>query len=534
MCRRCGILRPTLRKWLRRYIEDGLEGLASRSRRLRHSPNQKVFEQEEAWILAHRRERKLGARRIQHELRRLYNCFLSLETIHTVLTRHPTPPVRRPKRYSMRLPGVRAQMDTMKLAPGLYQYTLVDDCTRFLVVAPYPRRTAAHTLEFLDHVLEQVPFSIQRLQTDNGTEFMALALRIKHRPIPPRTPHLNSKVERAQKTVRDEFYATTTLGRATLADDLEDWLQDYNERRVHGSLGVTPIDRWAVLEDGLSSWDDVIAAFDLTQEMNYVELLTLRRQYAAAWKSETVCTNLTYSHRAPTQLNDVLADAEVACLHPAAIRRQPRMLFGGVNRLGARGIGRGRLAAVRRGRHLLRLIGRAVVPRGVPILPVLVQRHVEQVVIVVDPHVLHRLRAGRARARIVRRHLVAYFEAADGPLTAGGGHRGVSGEGEARAHSANANSRIRHVGSGGVRGSLDRLGGQPGHPWPQQPAEGGERTRGGHTDARRRREGLGRARAALGALGGLVAKARPDGGEARHAEGDPAASRLGIEQSIAG
>jgi transposase InsO family protein len=78
--------------------------------------------------------------------------------------------------------------------------------------------------------------------------------------------------------------ATTTLESATLADELEDWLQDYNYQRVHGSLGVTPIDRWAALQDELPSWDDVIAAFDLTTEMNYVELLTLRRQYAAARK----------------------------------------------------------------------------------------------------------------------------------------------------------------------------------------------------------------------------------------------------------
>ncbi len=297
VCRRCGISRPTLRKWLRRYAEQGIDGLVSQSRRPHRSPNQKVFAQEEAWILALRRERKLGARRIQHELRREHVCFLSLETIHKVLARHPTPPVRRPKRhivpkrYNMRLPGERAQMDTMKLAPGLYQYTFVDDCTRYLVAALYPQRTAANTLEFLDYVLEQTPFPIQRLQTDNGTEFLAykvrdrlLALRIKHRPIPPRTPHLNGKVERAQKTVLDEFYATTTLDSATLADDLEDWLQDYNYRRVHGSLGVTPIDRWAALEEELPSWDDVIASFDLKKESQYVDWLLLKRLHATAGK----------------------------------------------------------------------------------------------------------------------------------------------------------------------------------------------------------------------------------------------------------
>ncbi len=298
VCRRCGISRPTLRKWLRRYAEHGLEGLESRSRRPHRRPNQKVFAQEEGWILALRRERKLGARRIQHELRRVYACSLSLETIHKVLARHPTPPVRRPKRplvpkrYNMRLPGERAQMDTLKLAPGLYQYTFVDDCSRFLVAALYPRRTAAHTLEFLDHVLDHVPFPIQRLQTDNGTEFLAykvrdrlFALRIKHRPIPPRTPHLNGKVERAQKTVLDEFYATTSLTSVTLADDLEDWLDDYNYSRVHGSLGVTPIQRWAEREDEIPAWEEVAAAFDLKKESTYVELLTLRRLRAAQTKT---------------------------------------------------------------------------------------------------------------------------------------------------------------------------------------------------------------------------------------------------------
>jgi len=33
VCRRCGISRPTLRKWSKRYKELGMEGLISRSRR---------------------------------------------------------------------------------------------------------------------------------------------------------------------------------------------------------------------------------------------------------------------------------------------------------------------------------------------------------------------------------------------------------------------------------------------------------------------------------------------------------------------
>ena len=33
VCRRCGISRPTLRKWWKRYSEQGIDGLSSQSKR---------------------------------------------------------------------------------------------------------------------------------------------------------------------------------------------------------------------------------------------------------------------------------------------------------------------------------------------------------------------------------------------------------------------------------------------------------------------------------------------------------------------
>ena len=78
-----------------------------------------------------------------------------------------------PKRYSRPIPGDRIQTDTMKVAPGVYQYTAVDDCSRFRVLAVYSRRTANYTLEFLERVVEEMPFAVQRIQTDRGGEFFA-------------------------------------------------------------------------------------------------------------------------------------------------------------------------------------------------------------------------------------------------------------------------------------------------------------------------------------------------------------------------
>ncbi|MCV5714803.1 DDE-type integrase/transposase/recombinase, partial [Escherichia coli] len=73
----------------------------------------------------------------------------------------------------------RVQMDTCKIGPGLYQYTSVDDCTRSRVLRLYSRRTAANTLDFIDCVIEEMPFPIQRLQTDRGREFFAVKVQEK-------------------------------------------------------------------------------------------------------------------------------------------------------------------------------------------------------------------------------------------------------------------------------------------------------------------------------------------------------------------
>lgn len=198
--------------------------------------------------------RNLGARRIQTELIRLHNCSLSLASIHKVLTNNQAQPIKKLKRkkkfrrYSRPIPGERIQMDTCKIAPGIYQYTAVDDCSRWRVLEIYKRRTAANTLQFLDLVLEQFPFPIQRIQTDRGLEFFAekvqlkmMKLGIKFRPNKPASPHLNGKVERSQKTDLEEFYAITNLTDfETLREELAQWQFFYNWQRPHGSLKGKP------------------------------------------------------------------------------------------------------------------------------------------------------------------------------------------------------------------------------------------------------------------------------------------------------
>ncbi|MCF2133926.1 MULTISPECIES: IS481 family transposase [Mycetohabitans] len=279
VCARCGISRPTLRKWLRRYQQAGEAGLQSQSRRPHRSPNQKVSESDRATILRLRAEHK-GARRIQNELRLHEQRELSLATIHKILCQARVTPLIRPrraaqpKRYSRPVPGDCVQMDTMKIARGVYQYTAVDDCSRLRVLAVYSRRNARNTLLFLDRVIEEMPFPIQRIQTDRGSEFFAESVQrclmsecIKFRPIPPRSPHLNGKVERSQLTDLNEFWPRHGLTEGTIEEQIEQWQFDYNWRRPHGSLGgKTPVDCIAELGELTPLSEEVVGAYDELKE----------------------------------------------------------------------------------------------------------------------------------------------------------------------------------------------------------------------------------------------------------------------------
>ena len=247
VCRRCGISRPTFRKWWRRYQVEGVAGLEARSRRPHRSPGRKVLAEQEELILRLRRERRLGIKRLRNELIRRHGLKLALDTIHKVLVRHGENRLERPrlrrkgtKRYSRPVPGDRVQMDTCKIRPGLYQFTAIDDCSRWQVLAVYPDRSAASTLDFLDQVRAGMPFPVQRVQTDRGGEFFAHEVqsklrehRIKFRPNRPRAPHLNGKVERVQRTALEEFWTTVDPKDPGLAARLEEWRTFYNSTAEH-------------------------------------------------------------------------------------------------------------------------------------------------------------------------------------------------------------------------------------------------------------------------------------------------------------
>ena len=192
----------------------------------------------------------LGVRRLHAYLTQAGLISCSLSSVYRVLKRAGAL-VRRPRkpkpiwiRYAKALPGERAQMDLMYLPQRRFQLTLVDDCSRVLATTVLTQRTTAAVCRVLPHLLHSLPFPLRCIQTDNGSEFgraFTLLLRrlgIRHTRIRPRSPHLNGKVERVQRTVREEYW--DGVGAGPLEDwerELQDYVRFYNRTRQHSALG---------------------------------------------------------------------------------------------------------------------------------------------------------------------------------------------------------------------------------------------------------------------------------------------------------
>ena len=90
---------------------------------------------------------------------------------------------------------------------------------------------------------------------------------IKFRPIPPRSPHLNGKVERSQLTDLLEFWARIDPKDVDAPQKIEQWQFDYNWRRPHGSLGgKTPIARINECLEATPTHEEVSDGFHASKE----------------------------------------------------------------------------------------------------------------------------------------------------------------------------------------------------------------------------------------------------------------------------
>jgi transposase InsO family protein len=268
-CRYYGISRQCFYKWRGRYDELGEAGLRDGSSVPLRSPNQTKAEVV-GKIIYLRSNYHFGPQKIAMYLKRYHDIEISPSGVWRILKRldmNRLPTSQRYKRhkdrwkrYEKALPGHRVQVDVKFIEPirgsrkKHYQFTAIDDCTRIRVLRIYDRNNQKSAIQFLDYVLEKLPFSVECVQTDNGAEFQGafhwhvLDRGIGHVYIKPRTPRLNGKVERSHRIDGEEFYRMldgVVIDDTRLFNDkLQEWEDFYNFNRPHGGLnGQTPYER---------------------------------------------------------------------------------------------------------------------------------------------------------------------------------------------------------------------------------------------------------------------------------------------------
>lgn len=238
---RYNVSRPTIYSWQSRY--DGhLSSLKDRSRRPHHHPNQHTAD--ELKLIHDMRRRnpndglvvfwvKLRQRGYTRSISGLYKILANTEQLPVKL---PNPKYL-PKPYEQMLyPGQRCQID-VKFVPksclvgeaaeegGYYQYTFIDEYSRFRYLEAFQEHSTYSSSEFIKHCVKKFPYAIECVQTDNGSEFtnrlnnskkqmptlfeITLAqLGIRHKLIKPYTPRHNGKVERSHRKDNEQFYAS--------------------------------------------------------------------------------------------------------------------------------------------------------------------------------------------------------------------------------------------------------------------------------------------------------------------------------------
>jgi transposase InsO family protein len=278
--RRRGVSPTTACKWWRRWSEatreqqETLACLEDRSSRPHRSPRQ-LPARERARICAARRRSGWGPRLIAGETGHPHaTVWRTLK--RAGISQVAKEPREQPRLYEWPCPGDLLHIDSKRFVrftrPGHavtgdrsvsgkekrqrvgyeWVHSIVDDHSRYAYSELHRDERADTVTGFVERALahlNELGIEPRRLLSDNAFVYrhnrslheLLQAHGIEHRFIRPRRPQTNGKVERYQQTLKREW----GLGRVYRSSDhraraLSHWLNYYNTRRPHSSLGGRP------------------------------------------------------------------------------------------------------------------------------------------------------------------------------------------------------------------------------------------------------------------------------------------------------
>lgn len=265
-----GVSRRTVYKWLRRYREEGLAGLQNRASCPQSCPHQTSAKRVDQVI--ERRRRRQTYRQIALRL------GLGQSTVARILKRAGLnrlanlDPPKPANRYEYAAPGDLLHLDIKKLGrfrrpghrvtgdrsntpsrgPGWeYVHIAIDDHSRVAFGSIHANEQAISACKALVKALryyKTLGVRFTRILTDNGPAYrskrfkrLCQRLGLRHLRTKPYHPRTNGKAERfIQTALREWAYARAYPNSNYRAQQMLDWLHQYNWHRPHASLDYNP------------------------------------------------------------------------------------------------------------------------------------------------------------------------------------------------------------------------------------------------------------------------------------------------------
>lgn len=235
----------------------------------------------------------LGPLPLSEELFDKYNIKLNQTTVWRILKRRKIRYAKEYRRwkekskfYCLDTPGLELQMDgcyPFGRSRKIVGFDAIDDCSRWIYGKLYNKEDADSAIDFVKHLVNNIPFRIQRIRVDNryGKEFREYCELIGIEVIEnePYSPQQNGKIERFHKTLKREFFWKYCSYHDTLECmqyKYNQWQNYYNTKRRHGGYGM----------NRMTPQEKIVSTLFLSlNNINYPQKVTLTMQQYKIWQN---------------------------------------------------------------------------------------------------------------------------------------------------------------------------------------------------------------------------------------------------------
>ena len=267
LCRIYGIGRPTADKWLSRYADAGIDGLADQSRAPKRHPNQVSPEIEEAILAARREHPHWGPKKLHILLKRETprRSWPAISTIGEILSRHG---LTVPRKHRRRTPPYTQPFAACNGPNAVWcgdfkgwfktgdgsrcdPLTISDAHSRKLLRCQVVKDTGFETTRGLfEATFRQYGLPLA-IRTDNGTPFAGrgigglsrlsvwwIKLGIVPERIEPGKPQQNGRHERMHGTLKRETARPPARTLRAQQRAFDQFGEEFNHVRPHEALGM--------------------------------------------------------------------------------------------------------------------------------------------------------------------------------------------------------------------------------------------------------------------------------------------------------